>query len=133
MATDEYLRIRAEQEEPTEYREGFGLKAILGGLFVAYMGCGLAAGLLGQQLFPDRLPVLMGLVLLAAVAARVVELLFVPPPSPWPYLLFTLIESAYAALLAAPLALLVRHFLHPRGALGGTHSRSPLSSRWPLK
>jgi len=37
MATEEYLQIRAEQEEPTEYRDGFGLKAILGGLFVAFL------------------------------------------------------------------------------------------------
>ncbi|MFW6044118.1 MAG: peptide transporter [Planctomycetota bacterium] len=36
MATEEYLEIRAGQEEPTEYKDGFGLKAILGGLFVAF-------------------------------------------------------------------------------------------------
>ncbi|MFP4175762.1 MAG: peptide transporter, partial [Candidatus Brocadiia bacterium] len=36
MATEEYLEIRAGQEEPTEYKDGFGMKAILGGLFVAF-------------------------------------------------------------------------------------------------
>jgi hypothetical protein len=53
MATEEYLRIRAEQEEPTEYREGFGLKAILGGLFVAFLvvpGSMFMFLMLGQQL-----------------------------------------------------------------------------------
>jgi len=37
MATEEYLQLRAEQEEPTEYKDGFGLKAVLGGLFVAFL------------------------------------------------------------------------------------------------
>ena len=37
MASEEYLKIRAEQEEPTQFQEGFGLKAILGGLFVAFL------------------------------------------------------------------------------------------------
>ncbi len=37
MATEEYLRLRAEQGEPKEYSDGFGLKAILGGLFVAFL------------------------------------------------------------------------------------------------
>jgi len=37
MADEEYLQLRAEQEEPTQYGEGFGLKAILGGLFVAFL------------------------------------------------------------------------------------------------
>ncbi len=53
MGTEEYLRIRAEQEEPTEYREGFGLKAILGGIFVAFLvvpGSMFMFLMLGQQL-----------------------------------------------------------------------------------
>jgi len=37
MATQEYLELRAEQGEPTEYHGGFGLKAMLGGLFVAFL------------------------------------------------------------------------------------------------
>ena len=37
MATQEYLKLRAEQDEPTEYKDGFGMKAILGGLFVAFL------------------------------------------------------------------------------------------------
>ena len=59
MASEEYLQIRAEQDEPTEYREGFGLKAILGGLFVAFlvvpgsmfMSLMLGAGLSGAAIW----------------------------------------------------------------------------------
>jgi len=53
MATEEYLEIRSEQEEPTEFREGFGLKAILGGLFVAFLvvpGSMFMTLMLGQAL-----------------------------------------------------------------------------------
>jgi len=37
MAQEEYLRLRAEQEEPSAYRGGFGLKAIFGGVFVGFL------------------------------------------------------------------------------------------------
>ncbi|MFP4028104.1 MAG: peptide transporter [Candidatus Brocadiia bacterium] len=53
MATEEYLEIRADQEEPTEYKDGFGLKAILGGLFVAFLvvpGSMFMFLMLGQRL-----------------------------------------------------------------------------------
>ena len=53
MATQEYLEIRADQEEPTEFKEGFGLKAILGGLFVAFLvvpGSMFMFLMLGQKL-----------------------------------------------------------------------------------
>ncbi len=53
MATEEYLEIRADQEEPTEYKDGFGIKAILGGLFVAFLvvpGSMFMFLMLGQKL-----------------------------------------------------------------------------------
>ena len=53
MSTEEYLEIRADQEEPTEYKDGFGLKAILGGLFVAFLvvpGSMFMFLMLGQRL-----------------------------------------------------------------------------------
>ncbi len=34
---EDYLRIREEQGEPTEFADGFGIKAILAGLFVAFV------------------------------------------------------------------------------------------------
>ncbi len=50
---EDYLRIRAEQGEPTEFADGFGLKAILAGLFVAFVvmpGSMFMWLMLGQQL-----------------------------------------------------------------------------------
>ena len=37
MPAEDYLAIRAAQEEPTEFRDGFGLKAVLTGLFIAFL------------------------------------------------------------------------------------------------
>jgi len=37
MPQEDYVAIRAEQEQPAEFVEGFGLKAIIGGLFVAFL------------------------------------------------------------------------------------------------
>ncbi len=54
MAKEEdYLQVRAEQGEPTEFAEGFGIKAILAGLFVAFVvmpGSMFMWLMLGQQL-----------------------------------------------------------------------------------
>lgn len=50
---EDYLQIRDEQEEAKEFREGFGLKAVLGGLFVAFLvlpGSMFMSLMLGQQL-----------------------------------------------------------------------------------
>lgn len=51
--TEDYLELRNEQEEPTEFRDGFGLKAILAGLFVTFVvmpGSMFMWLMLGQQL-----------------------------------------------------------------------------------
>lgn len=50
---EDYLLIRRQQEQPTKYEEGFGLKALLGGLFVAFLvlpGSMFMFLMLGQQL-----------------------------------------------------------------------------------
>jgi hypothetical protein len=50
---EDYLRIREEQDEPTEFAEGFGIKALLAGLFVAFVvmpGSMFMYLMLGQQL-----------------------------------------------------------------------------------
>lgn len=52
-AEEDYLKIRAEQGEPTEFAEGFGIKAVLAGLFVAFVvmpGSMFMWLMLGQQL-----------------------------------------------------------------------------------
>jgi hypothetical protein len=52
-AQEDYLKIREEQGEPTEFAEGFGIKAILAGLFVAFVvmpGSMFMWLMLGQQL-----------------------------------------------------------------------------------
>jgi len=52
-AEEDYLRIREEQGEPTEFLPGFGIKAVLAGLFVAFVvmpGSMFMMLMLGQQL-----------------------------------------------------------------------------------
>lgn len=84
----------------------------LGGLFVTYMGVGIAMGLLGQQIFSDRIPVLMLIVFVALLVARLVLLVFVPVPSFGAWVLATLLVALYSALAAAPLGWLARVVLH---------------------
>ncbi|MFO8006834.1 MAG: peptide transporter [Candidatus Brocadiia bacterium] len=51
--TEDYLQIREEQGEVTEFRDGFGIKAVLAGLFVAFVvmpGSMFMWLMLGQQL-----------------------------------------------------------------------------------
>ncbi len=91
----------------------------LGGLFVTYMGVGVAMGLLGQQIFSDRIPVLMLIVFVALLVARLVLLVFVPVPSFGAWVLATLLVALYSALAAAPLGWLARVVLH-RPAMGLT-------------
>jgi hypothetical protein len=53
MPEEDYLRLREEQEEPTEFAEGWGIKALLAGLFVAFVvmpGSMFMWLMLGQQL-----------------------------------------------------------------------------------
>jgi len=50
---EDYLKIREEQGEPTEFAEGFGIKAVLAGLFAAFVvlpGSMFMWLMLGQQL-----------------------------------------------------------------------------------
>ncbi|MGD2175465.1 MAG: hypothetical protein PVJ27_08685 [Candidatus Brocadiaceae bacterium] len=50
---EDYLRIREEQGEPTEFADGFGIKAVLAGLFVAFVvmpGSMFMWLMLGQEL-----------------------------------------------------------------------------------
>jgi len=52
-AEEDYLKIREEQGETTEFAEGFGIKAVLAGLFVAFVvmpGSMFMWLMLGQQL-----------------------------------------------------------------------------------
>lgn len=86
----------------------------LGGLFVAYMGVGVAMGLLGQQIFSDRLPVLIPIVFVALLMARIVGLVFMPAPSFGEWFLATLIVGLYSALAAVPLGWIARLVLHRR-------------------
>jgi len=53
MPREDYLQLREEQEEPTEFAEGWGIKAFLAGLFVALVvmpGSMFMWLMLGQQL-----------------------------------------------------------------------------------
>jgi len=80
----------------------------LGGLFAGFMGCGVAAGLLGQQVVPDRISVLMFVVFLGVIGARVVGLIFMPPPRFGFWMGVTLIQACYSAVASIPLAWLAR-------------------------
>lgn len=84
----------------------------LGGLFVTYMGVGIAMGLLGQQIFSDRIPVLMLIVFVTLLVARLMLLVFVPVPSFGAWALATLLVALYSALATAPLGWLARVVLH---------------------
>jgi hypothetical protein len=102
----------------------------LGGLFVAYMGVGIAMGLLGQQIFSDRLPVLILIVFVALLVAHLVRLVFVPAPSFGQWLLWTLLVGLYSALAAVPLGWLARLVLHrPTLGLTGPSGGSLLTRR----
>jgi len=85
----------------------------LGGLFVAYMGVGIATGMLGQQIFSDRLPLLMVIVFFAVWIARLIGLVFVPSPQFAGWLVTTLIVALYSALAGLPLGWLAR-LVQPR-------------------
>ena len=100
-----------------------------GGLFFTYMGVGVGMGLLGQQIFSDRLPVLMLIVFVALLAARLVGLVFFPAPGFGSWLVAALIVGLYSAVAALPLGWLARLVLHrpgmslPGGAGGGLLTR----------
>ena len=83
----------------------------LGGLFVAYMGCGVGLGILGQTIFSNRLPVLMLTVLFAVIAAGTVGLIFSPPPTFGGWIGDLLLRALYSAALTVPLAWLARFLL----------------------
>ncbi|MHC4787603.1 MAG: hypothetical protein ACYS8K_00125 [Planctomycetota bacterium] len=56
---EDYLKIREEQEEPTEFAHGWGMKAFLAGLFVAFVvmpGSMFMWLMLGQQLGAPAVP-----------------------------------------------------------------------------
>ena len=82
--------------------------ALLGGLFVTTIGCGVATGLLGQEVFSDRLPVLMVIVFVAVLAAGLVGLIFAPPPAFAPWLVGTLGRAALSAVMTIPLTWVAR-------------------------
>ena len=100
-----------------------------GGLFFTYMGVGIATGLLGQQIFSDRLPVLMLIVFVALLVARLVGLVFYPAPSFGAWLVGALVVGLYSAVAAVPLGWLARVVLHrpamslPRGPGGALLTR----------
>ena len=53
MGDEDYIRIREEQEQVTEFADGWGIKAFLAGLFVAFVvmpGSMFMWLMLGQQL-----------------------------------------------------------------------------------
>ncbi|NLO74360.1 MAG: hypothetical protein GX100_09680 [candidate division WS1 bacterium] len=80
----------------------------MGGLFVAYMGCGIFLGILGQTIFPNRLLLLMLTVFLAVLVAGIVGLIFAPPPVFGSWLGHLFLEALYSAVLTVPLVWLAR-------------------------
>ncbi len=80
----------------------------LGGLFVSHMGAGMALGLLGRRIFPNRVLVAMVVTATAVVAMNVVELLFLPPPSLGPWVTGTVGQAILSGLMAAPLFAVLR-------------------------
>lgn len=88
----------------------------LGGMFLAYMGCGIGIGILGQTIFSNRLPVLMLTVLFAVVVAGVVGLIFAPPPTFGGWIGDLLLRALYSAVVTIPLAWLARLLLPHRSA-----------------
>jgi hypothetical protein len=102
----------------------------LGGLFFTYMGVGITMGLLGQQIFSDRIPILMLIVFVALLVARLVLLVFVPAPSFGAWVLATLVRGLYSALAAVPLGWLARLVLHrPTMGLTGPPGGALLTRR----
>ncbi len=101
-----------------------------GGLFFSYMGVGIAMGLLGQQIFSDRLPVLMLIVFVSLLAARLVGLVFYPTAGFGSWLVGALIVGLYSAVAALPLGWLARLILHrPSMSLPGGTGRPLLTRR----
>ena len=95
----------------------------LGGLFAAYMGCGIVLGILGQTIFSNRLPLLMLTVFLATLVAGLVGLVFTPPPAFGSWLSQLLLQAVYSGLITLPLAWLARLLLpHPTTPLPVTMS-----------
>ncbi len=84
----------------------------LGGLFVSHMGAGTTLGLLGGRIFPEHLPVAMGVTATAVLVMGVVELLFLPPPSVGPWLAAILSQAVLSGLVAAPLFVVLRQLMH---------------------
>ncbi|HEY3398652.1 MAG TPA: hypothetical protein VGM19_13435 [Armatimonadota bacterium] len=104
--------------------------APLGGLFVGYMGCGVVTGMVGQQVFSDRLALLMFVTFASLLAVRLVGLIFVPSPTFGAWLASTVLEGLFTALLALPLGWIGRLILHrPVSSLGSGLSSSILTRR----
>jgi hypothetical protein len=102
----------------------------LGGLFVGYMGCGLAVGLLGQQVFSDRLPILVVVVCVAVLGVQLVGLIFTPPPSLMPWLRAVALQALLSGAATIPLAWIGRPLLRrPLSPL----STSPVGSVLPRR
>lgn len=101
----------------------------LGGLFAGFMACGVAASLIAQQVVPDRIPVLMFVVLGGVLGAQAVGLIFMPPPHFAAWIGSTLVQACYSAVAGIPLAWLARIILsRPFSAPG---QRLPLRSLFP--
>ncbi|MGC9317937.1 MAG: hypothetical protein ACP5KN_07880 [Armatimonadota bacterium] len=77
--------------------------AWLGGALVAYMGLGVAVGVMRGTLLAERMLVAVLVVLVAAPLVELVRMLFSAPPSPTPWLLRTAIAAPYSAIVAVPI------------------------------
>ena len=84
----------------------------LGGLFVSHMGAGTTLGLLGGRIFPEHLPVAMGVTATAVFVMGIVELLFLPPASFGPWLAAILSQAVLSGLVAAPFFVVLRRLMH---------------------
>jgi len=76
--------------------------AWLGGTFVAYMGLGVAVGLLRGQLLAERVLVASLVALIALPVVELIRLIFAAPPSPGPWLLHIFVGAPYTALATVP-------------------------------
>jgi len=76
--------------------------AWLGGTFAAYMGLGVAVGMMRGTLLAERMLVAVLVVLAVTPLVELVRLLFVAPPNPGAWLVRTLLSAPYSALVAAP-------------------------------
>ncbi len=85
--------------------------APMGGLMVSHIGVGVGAGIVRANLLADS-PFVAGLITLGAVPiSNFVELLFTPPPSLVSWVLLTVCQAPYTAVLAIPLYLLLQPLL----------------------